>query len=248
VRSYEDPLPGVWEIEVESRRTSPMLDNPFTVTGTALGTTFDPETVVIDEAQTGTPSPVSWQVTNGFAAIDGGSLAAGELGSAMTDRPSIAEGEYATTTVAVPEGASEFSAVIGGTSDPAADLDLYVYLGEGDGRELVGSSTSSASDETVTLPDPAAGTYTVEVHGYAVPAGSTEYDYRDAYLSAGLGTVAVEERLIGLGTGETTEIGAEVTVTGSAPEGREFFGEVRLLNAAGSATGAGGIRIESVTP
>jgi subtilisin family serine protease len=248
VRSYEDPLPGVWEIEVESRRTSPMLDNPFTVTGTALGTTFDPETVVIDEAQTATPSPVSWQVTNGFAPIEGGSLAAGELGSAMTDRPSIAEGEYATTTVAVPEGASEFSAVIGGTSDPAADLDLYVYLGEGDGRELVGSSTTSASDETVTLPDPAAGTYTVEVHGYAVPAGSTEYDYRDTYLSAELGTVAVEERLIGLGTGETTEIGAQVTVTGSAPEGREFFGEVRLLNAAGSATGAGGIRIESVTP
>ena len=28
-RDYQNPLPGVWEIEVESRRTSPALNNPF---------------------------------------------------------------------------------------------------------------------------------------------------------------------------------------------------------------------------
>ncbi|NEE08412.1 hypothetical protein G3M58_18385, partial [Streptomyces sp. SID7499] len=28
-RSYKDPQPGVWEIEVEARRTSPLLDNPY---------------------------------------------------------------------------------------------------------------------------------------------------------------------------------------------------------------------------
>ncbi|GAA3063882.1 hypothetical protein GCM10020000_54220 [Streptomyces olivoverticillatus] len=32
-RSYANPLPGVWEIEVESRRTSPLLDNPYTLGG-----------------------------------------------------------------------------------------------------------------------------------------------------------------------------------------------------------------------
>lgn len=34
-RSYANPLPGVWEIEVESRRTSPLLDNPYTLGVTA---------------------------------------------------------------------------------------------------------------------------------------------------------------------------------------------------------------------
>ncbi|CAM5735302.1 hypothetical protein SHIRM173S_12994 [Streptomyces hirsutus] len=29
LRSYVNPQPGVWEIEVESRRTSPLLDNPY---------------------------------------------------------------------------------------------------------------------------------------------------------------------------------------------------------------------------
>ncbi|MEO3754933.1 S8 family serine peptidase [Streptomyces sp. B6B3] len=246
LRSYEDPIPGVWEIEVESRRTSPILDNRYEVTATALGTTFEPETVTIDEAEIGTPTPVDWEVTNGFAPIENGSLAAGELGSALTERPTIADGEYATHTVELPADVSELSAVIGSPSDPAADLDLFIYYGEGDDAELIGSSASSASEEAITLVDPEAGTYTIEVHGYAVPAGSTEYDYRDAYLSPGLGTVAVEEGLISLDTGESTEVGAEVTVTGSAPEGREFFGAVELRNGAGTPTGTGDITIEHV--
>ncbi|UNO41989.1 S8 family serine peptidase [Streptomyces sp. MST-110588] len=34
-RTYRNPAPGVWEIEVEARRTSPLLDNPYTLTVTA---------------------------------------------------------------------------------------------------------------------------------------------------------------------------------------------------------------------
>lgn len=33
-RTYENPEPGVWELVVEARRTSPLLDNPFTVEAT----------------------------------------------------------------------------------------------------------------------------------------------------------------------------------------------------------------------
>ncbi|GHG69344.1 S8 family serine peptidase [Streptomyces griseocarneus] len=35
LRSYKNPVPGVWEFEVESRRTSPLLENPYTLTVTA---------------------------------------------------------------------------------------------------------------------------------------------------------------------------------------------------------------------
>jgi hypothetical protein len=34
-RAYTDPVPGVWELVVESRRTSPTLVNPYTLTARA---------------------------------------------------------------------------------------------------------------------------------------------------------------------------------------------------------------------
>ncbi|ARZ70093.1 serine protease [Streptomyces albireticuli] len=39
LRTYKNPLPGVWEIEVESRRTSPLLENPYTLKIKADGVT-----------------------------------------------------------------------------------------------------------------------------------------------------------------------------------------------------------------
>ncbi|TDC18793.1 serine protease [Streptomyces sp. 8K308] len=246
LRSYDDPSPGVWEFEVESRRTSPLLSNPYTLTATALGTTFEPETVTVEEATVGTPVPVTWEATNEFAPLQG-SLAAGELGSAFSDTPTIAPGEYLTNEVELGNGVSEFEVTIGSAADPGADLDLYVYR---DG-ELVGQSTSSSAEELVRLTDPAAGSYTIEVHGYAVPSGSTTFAYRDAYLSAGLGTVAVDtDRVIELANGASTDVAAEVTVAEAAAdagEGRQVFGEVQLRNAAGTVTGTGHVSIERVT-
>ncbi len=41
---------------------------------------------------------------------------------------------------------------------------------------------------------------------------------------------------------------AEVVVAGAAPEGRQFFGEVQLVNARGTVAGTGSVLIGSVTP
>ncbi|MFI7272800.1 S8 family serine peptidase [Streptomyces sp. NPDC049879] len=246
LRSYENPVPGVWEFEVESRRTTPQLDNRYTLTATALSTTFDPETARVEEAEAGVPVPVGWTLTNELAPVEG-SLSAGELGSVREETPTIGDGERQTWEVELGEGVSQFEAVIGSPSDPGSDLDLFVYQ---DGV-LVGESTSSGAEETVTLTDPAAGVYTVEVHGYAVPTGSTTFAYRDAFLSPLLGSVAVDEdQVIELGTGESAEATAEVTVSAAAAEagaGRQLFGQVQLLNARGTPTGSGGVVVESVT-
>ncbi|MDB1086730.1 S8 family serine peptidase [Streptomyces sp. ACA25] len=240
LRSYDNPMPGVWELAVDSRRTSPMLNNPYNLTASALGTVFDPATQVIEEAETGTPAPVSWEVTNNFAAIEG-TLEGGALGSAKTDRPTIADDDWVTvSTVEIGEGVTLFEAVIGNPSDASADLDLYVYR---DGV-TVGSGTTGDSEELVRITDPQPGTYVVEVHAWSVPAGSTDYDYRDVYYSPGLGSVDVDSgTTISLGAGETVTVGAEVTVETAAPEGREFFGEVKLLNERGTATGSGHVQI-----
>ncbi|MEU0729172.1 S8 family serine peptidase [Streptomyces sp. NPDC006140] len=245
VRSYANPQPGVWEIEVESRRTSPLLDNPYKLDVAVLGAAFDPETVTLPEAKVGTPAAASWKVTNGFAAIDG-KLVGGPLGSAKTTRPSIKEGETQTTTVEVPAGAKSLDVTIGGVSDAAADLDLAVYDASG---TLAGSSADGDSEESVSLPSPAAGTYTIEVVGYAVPAGTTAYDYYDVFFAPSLGSVGVDgSASVKLGTGASATVSGSVTAAAAAPEGREFFGQIQLVNARGTVAGVGSVKIEKVVP
>lgn len=243
LRSYADPLPGVWEIEVEARRTSPLLNNPYALTATALGVTFDPETLTVDEATVGTAAPVNWTVTNNFAPISGGSLEGGALGSAASSRKTIADGESVTTEVVVPSGATRLDVAIGSTSDTAADLDLSVSF---DGA-VVGSSADGDSEEAVSLADPAAGTYTITVDGYSVPSGSTAYDYRDVFFSTSLGSVKVDSsKKVDLANGASAALTADVLVAAAAPEGRQFFGEVGLLDARGTRAGTGSVLISKV--
>ncbi|MEU1461548.1 S8 family serine peptidase [Streptomyces sp. NPDC005727] len=245
VRSYADPQPGVWEVEVEARRTSPLLDNPYKLDVTVLGAAFDPETVTVPEAKVGTPATVSWKVTNKYAALDG-KLVGGPLGSAKSDRPAIKEGETQTTTVNVPAGAKSLDVAIGNVSDAAADLDLTVYDANG---TQVAQSADGDSEEAVSIPSPAAGTYTVKVVGYSVPAGSTDYDYRDVFFSSTLGNVTVDgSAAVKLGTGDSATVSGQVTAAAEAPAGREFFGQVQLVNGRGTAAGTGSVKIEKVTP
>ncbi|MFF0849736.1 S8 family serine peptidase [Streptomyces sp. NPDC003280] len=244
VRSYADPQPGVWEVEVESRRTSPLLDNPYKLDVTVLGAAFDPQTVTVPEAKVGTPAAVSWKVTNRYAALDG-KLVGGPLGSSKSARPAIKEGETQTTTVDVPAGAKSLDVAIGNVSDAAADLDLTVYDSTG---KQVAQSADGDSEEAVSIASPAAGTYTVKVVGYSVPAGSTDYDYRDVFFSSTLGTVAVDgSAAVKLGTGDSATVSGQVTAAAAAPAGREFFGQVQLVNGRGTAAGTGSVKIEKVT-
>ncbi|MFE6778838.1 S8 family serine peptidase [Streptomyces sp. NPDC057702] len=243
-RAYANPIPGVWEIEVEARRTSPSLDNPYRLTVNALGSTFDPQTRELAEAKIGQATPVEWKVSNGFGPIDG-TLRGGPLGSAHTERATITQGQTQRTQVTVAEGATRLDVAIGGAADGKADLDLAVVL---DGQ-VVGDSTSSGSDEKVSLRAPKAGTYTIEVAGYSVPSGSTTYDYRDLFFAPSLGELKADSgKRITLGNGESTQVTADVVVAGPAPEGRTFFGELALVNQAGTSTGGGSVRIGKVVP
>ena len=129
-RSYDNPLPGVWEIEVEARRTSPVLNNPFQIRTEILGVTVSPAVVTLPSVTAGTGTPVTWTVTNNFGpvAVKG---QGGPLGSANAQRPTIADGASQQYTVVVPAGATRLDVAIGNTSDPGADLDLYVYNAAG---------------------------------------------------------------------------------------------------------------------
>ncbi|RPK64624.1 Subtilisin DY [Streptomyces sp. ADI96-02] len=243
-RSYKDPQPGVWEIEVEARRTSPLLDNPYKLDVSLLGVSFDPAVQTIAEAKVGAPAAVNWTVTNTAAALSG-KLQGGSLGSAKVAKPTISTGQQQISTVTIGAGVEKLDIALGGTSDANADIDLTVLKG----ATQVGSSTSAGSEESVSLVKPAAGTYTIVVDGYSVPSGSTTYDYRDVYYAASLGTIKVDgTKTVELAGGAKAQVGAEVLVAGAAPAGRQFFGEVQLVNKRGTAAGAGSVVIEKVTP
>ncbi|MBT2439209.1 S8 family serine peptidase [Streptomyces sp. ISL-36] len=245
LRSYANPTPGVWEIEVEARRTSPDLDNPYKLDVSVLGADFDPTVQTVAEAKVGTPAPVQWTVTNKFAAIDG-RLKGGSLGSAKVETPTIKHHEQQTKTVTIGEGVERLDVAIGNTSDKAADLDLTVLL---NGKQ-VGQAADGDSEEAVSLVKPAAGTYTIVIDGYSVQAeGGTTFDYKDVYYSSSLGSVRVDaSKPVPLANGASAQVGAEVLVAGAAPEGRQFFGEVQLLNARGTVAGSGSVVIGKVTP
>lgn len=236
-RAYADPLPGVWELIVESRRTSPTLENPYTLTAQAQGVTVSPATQTVS-APTGVATPVSWTVTNDFGPVsvtpEGGSL-----GSALSARRTIADQASQTYTVAVPAGAERLDVAIGNTSDLAADLDLTVLRG----TTVVGQSADGDSEESVSIDAPAAGTYTVVVDGYDVPAGSTQYDYLDVFFSSALGTLAVAGGAIDLDTGEAAPVSGTLTASSPAASGRRLFGEMNVLSPQGAVLGTGSVLV-----
>jgi subtilisin family serine protease len=242
-RSYENPLPGVWEIEVESRRTSPALVNPFNLTARIQGVTVEPATVELPSVEAGVPSPVSWTVTNNFGPVTV-SGEGGPLGSAFVQRPTIANEEEQTYAVAVPAGATSLDVSIGNTSDLAADLDLSVFNSAG---VLVAQDADGDSEESVSIPNPPADTYTVVVDGYSVPAGTTAYDYRDVFYSPALGAVETSGAAVTLANGASATISGSVTALSVPAEGRQLFGEMRVVTDEGAVVGRGNVLIGTVT-
>jgi subtilisin family serine protease len=240
-RDYANPMPGVWEIEVEARRTSPTLANPFKLDVAVQGVQVEPATVELPGVTAGQATPVNWTVTDTFGpvAVSG---QGGPLGSAVVSRPSIAQGAKQTFQVTVPDGATRLDVVIGNTSDKGADLDLYVRKA---GVE-VGRSADGDSEEAVTLTNPAAGVYDIEVDGYAVPTGTTDFDYRDVFYSAALGSVSVPTTSVTLANGATATITGSVTAQSAPAAGRQLFGEMTVVTDQGAVVGRGNVAIGAV--
>ena len=242
-RAYENPLPGVWELEVESRRTSPSLNNPFRLTAKIQGVTVAPETVTLPSVKVGEATPVTWTVRNNFGPLTV-SAQGGPLGSANRQRPTIADGQSQEYTIEVPDGAQRLDVSIGNPSDVASDLDLTVYKGD----VQVAQQADGDAEEAVSIADPAAGTYTVVVDGYAIPSGSTAYDYLDVYYSPALGGITAPAGAVPLAGGGQISITGTITAASVPPSGRNLFGEVTVVTDEGAVVGRGSVAITSVTP
>jgi subtilisin family serine protease len=240
-RAYLNPMPGIWELEVESRRTSPLLENPFQLTAAIQGVTVNPAVTTLPSVTAGQATPVTWTLTDKFGPVRVHAQG-GPLGSGVSERPTIATGESQTFSLTVPDGASRLDVSIGNPSDPGADLDLTVFR---DGVQ-VGQDADSDAEESVTLLNPPAGEYTVQVDGFDVPAGSTAYDYRDTFFAPALGSVSAPATVTALSNGRSTSVTGSVTVLSVPPAGRSLFGDMNVVTDQGAVVGHGSIQIGSV--
>jgi subtilisin family serine protease len=121
--------------------------------------------------------PVTFGYDGAFSATARGLVPAAVTPGTVGQDPdqTFVKGDAAGTVeipVTVPAGTTHARfALFDADVAAGADIDLYVHRG----GTLVGSSGSGTSAEQVDLRDPTAGEYTVSVHGWGLPAGTSGY-------------------------------------------------------------------------
>lgn len=246
-RTVAEPQAGVWEVVVEGRRTSDAARAPFRLSAQVLGATVSPDPLVIESATVGQPSPAEWEVTSELSPFTGRAVGS-TLGSAVVAERTIANGQSQVYDVQVTPGSTSMRATIGNTSDAAADLDLTVYRCSGGSCTAVGQSADGDSEESVTIANPAAGLYRVVVDGYAVPAGTTTYDYVDVFVNPAFGSVEVTDTDAERASGATWTVTGTVTPQEVAGSGRELLGQLLVRTTDGVVVGQGDVEVRQVLP
>jgi hypothetical protein len=253
-RTQASPQAGVWEVTVEARRTSDVATVPFSLTASILGATVSPNPDTIASATLGVPVDRSYTLTNTLGTFSGRATGT-TLGSASIQRPTVADGAVQEYPVTVPAGSTSLRATIGNTSDQGADLDLFLYrctaaaCGAGQ-RVLVGQNADGDSNESITLNNPVAADYRVVVDGFAVPAGTTEYDYIDVFVNPALGTISVTDTDAVRAAGASWTVAGTVTAASTPAVGRVLYGNVLVRTAAPAniLVGRGDVIVQSVSP
>jgi hypothetical protein len=207
-RTATNPTPGVWEIVVEARRTSDAVKAPYTLSVSVLGATVTPNPDTIATAQLNQPVSRQYTLKNAFGPFNGRAVGT-NLGSAKVSRPTIADGASSQFQIPVAAGSSQLRVKIGRASDLMADLDLALYNCTSGSCVLTAQSADSDSEEAVTVNNPAAGIWIALVDGFAVPAGTTQFDYLDVFSGAAFGSIAITD------ANAERPAGAQWTVSGT---------------------------------
>jgi subtilase family protein len=246
-RTTSNPISGVWEVTVEARRTSDVANAPFTLTASILGATVSPNPDTIASATIGVPVARSYTATNLFGAFTG-RMVGTTLGSAFRATPTIANLAQQQYPISVTAGSTSLRATIGGTSDLAADLDLFVFNCTSGSCVLAGQSADGDSEESVTIANPAVGTWVVLIDGFAVPAGTTTYNYVDVFINPAFGSISVTDANALRPAGASWTVPGSVTANAAPAAGRVLLGNVQVRTDTNVLIGSGDVVVESVTP
>lgn len=193
--------------------------------------------------QVGASYNVTFGYTGPFSATARGLIPAALTSGTVTQDPdqTFVAGDPTGTVavqVVVPAGTTyaRFSLF---DADVAAgsDIDLYVTNSAG---TLVGASGAGGSDEEVNLANPAAGTYTVYVHGWGLPSGSSTFKLHAWVLGA---TAAGNMTVTAPASAVTGQTGAIGITTSGLTSGVKYLGSV-VYGGAASATSPTIVRID----
>ncbi|WP_258905940.1 S8 family serine peptidase [Actinokineospora sp. UTMC 2448] len=245
-RTVSNPQPGVWEVVVEARRTSDAQRAPYTVTASVLGASVSPNPDVIESAQTGVAVERSYTLKNLFGPFTGRATGT-PLGSALREQKTIADQENQQFLVNVGAGSTVLRAKIGNTADAAADLDLAVFDCTSGSCVLAGQTADGDSEEEVIIANPGAGAWVVLVQGYAVPAGTTTYDYLDVYTNPALGSVTVDDADAPRAAGAEWTVSAQVVANAGPGAGRVLLGGVQVRTDENVLVGSGDVVVKAVS-
>ena len=148
----------------------------------------------------------------------------------------------------VTAGSTSLRATIGSPSDPAADLDLFVFNCTTGTCVLAGQSADGDSEESVTIANPAAGTWVILVDGFNVPAGTTTYNYVDVFANPAFGAVSVTDANALRPSGSSWTVPGSVTANSAPASGRVLLGNVQVRTDTNVLVGSGDVIVQSVTP
>ena len=225
-----NPIPGVWEVNVFASAFSSVDFATFTFTASILSNVdVSPASWTIDPATLGTTYSQNFTFTNLSGSFDGRAQGS-NLGAAFSTRPTIFQGAPQLYSVQVPAGSSSILARINNASDSAADIDLYLFNCTGPTCVLAAASTSPTANELVSVPNPTPGKWIVYVDPFSVPSGSTQYDYVDLYASAAFGSVSVADATAVHPYGTSWTRTATATAVSQPPAGRSLKGFVSVVS------------------
>ncbi len=242
-RSYDQPAAGIWELEVEARRTSPSSDNDYQLTAQLQGVSVTPETVTIETASVHRPVAGTFTATNQWGRTTVTPVE-GQVGRTRDLWSDVAVGQMTQGQIDVARDATRIELAV---TPRQADADLDVYLFGRNG--LVAQSTNvGPGTERIVVRNPQPGTHAIVVAAVDVPSGTTEFDYHERAYSRGIGTISVPAgagKL--LAPGQALTVDAEVTAYAMPVNGRPLVGRVQFANARGSVIGSAEVLINEVT-
>jgi len=210
------PLPGTWEVGTEASRTTLVDPATFKVTATAYRVDFSPTSWTQDPASVGTTYHQSFTATNVYATATIATKGSAFASTVTAGKSIAAGGAHQLTNINVPAGSTNVTATIGDASDPAADLDLFLFDCHTGTCTLAASSTSSSSNETVSAKSPAAGLWVSLVDPFAVPSGNTTYAYTDSIANPVYGSITAATPAGAMASGATRAVNATARADSTA--------------------------------
>jgi subtilisin family serine protease len=246
-RAVTNPQTGVWENAVEGFRQSDAAFAPFSLTAQILGASVSPNPDVIASATVGVPINRSYELKSLYATFTGRAVGT-DLGSARRGPFTIGHHEVQEYPITLPAGTTRLRATIGSPSDPAADLDLFVFQCTTGTCVRRGASADGDSEESVTITtNLAAGPWLVVVDGFDVPAGTTSYNYVDVFTKTpSFGSVSVTDANASRPSGSAWTVPGTVTANEAPASGRVLLGNVEARTDGNLLIGSGDVVVQSV--